>query len=264
MPASPATATDTPPDDLLQVRSTCLTVAATLGAQLERLCIVGGLVPNLLIDEQVGPDPDTEAGHPGTIDLDVALQVALLDDQGYAEISTRLQQEGFGPDTNEKGNPTPQRWKLKDAKVTIDFLLPSLDDGPPPSRVQTLEPDFAALIIPGVELTADEREWIELEGHTLKGERITRTVPVGHREPSCCARHPPRGHRPRGPREARQQLPRSQTHGTATSCRVRHAPQLRHRRGGRRRTRLRRRPPTRVRASGAHRGRSRFRNSSTI
>lgn len=37
------------PDDLLQVRATCLTVAATLGVRLDRLCIVGGLVPNLLV-----------------------------------------------------------------------------------------------------------------------------------------------------------------------------------------------------------------------
>lgn len=166
------------PDDLLQVRATCRTVAATLGAHLDRLCIVGGLVPNLLIDEQHGPDPDTGVGHPGTGDLDVALQIALLDDHGYAEISTRLRQEGFGPDTNERGNPTPQRWKLAGMNVTIDFLLPPIEDGPATARVQSLEPDFGALIIPGVELAGDEREWVELDGYTLRGERITRSVPV--------------------------------------------------------------------------------------
>lgn len=106
-------------EELLQIRSTCLTVAVTLGAHLDQLCIVGGLVPNLLIDEQFGADPEADAEHPGTNDLDVAMKLALLDDQGYAEISTRLRQEGFGPDVNDRGNPTPQRWTLDGKNVFV-------------------------------------------------------------------------------------------------------------------------------------------------
>jgi hypothetical protein len=106
------------------------------------------------------------------------LSLALLNDKGYAEISTRLRQEGFGPDENANGNAIPQRWKLEGNKVTIDFLLPPIDAGPAPSRVQALEPDFGALIIPGLELAAEEREWIEIDGHTLQGQRIRRKIPV--------------------------------------------------------------------------------------
>ncbi|MBF6618960.1 MAG: nucleotidyl transferase AbiEii/AbiGii toxin family protein [Patulibacter sp.] len=166
------------PEDLLQVRSTCLTVAATLGGHLGQMCVVGGLTPTLLIDERLGPDPETDAGHAGTNDLDVAMTVALLDDHGYEEVSTRLRQEGFGPDTNERGNPTPQRWKLKGRNVTIDFLLPPIEEGQPAGRVQPLESDFAALIVAGLDLAAHERVPVELSGHTLGGERITREVPV--------------------------------------------------------------------------------------
>lgn len=85
---------------------------------MDRLCIVGGLVPSLIIDREVGPDPETGDEHPGTNDLDVGLAIALLDDQQYAEISKRLRQEGFAPDVNERGNPTPQRWKLGALNVT--------------------------------------------------------------------------------------------------------------------------------------------------
>lgn len=166
------------PEDLLHVRSACLTIAATLGAQLDRLCIVGGLVPNLLIDEQFGPDSDADAPHPGTNDLDVAMQIALLDNQGYAEISTRLRQEDFGPARNQTGNEVLQTWTLAGTNVMVDFLLPPLEGGPAPGRVQPLESDFGALIIPGVELAAEERVLIELDGHTLAGERITRDIPV--------------------------------------------------------------------------------------
>lgn len=165
-------------ENLAAVQATCLTVVATLGAQLDKICVVGGLVPSLLIDQRHGPDPVTRVGHPGTKDLDLGLQVALLDNGGYAEIPTRLRQEGFGPDTNAKGNPTPQRWKREQQSVTIDFLLPPLPGGRGPAQVQPLEPDFGALIIPGLELTVHEREWVEIDGHTLEGEHLMRSIPV--------------------------------------------------------------------------------------
>jgi hypothetical protein len=161
-----------------QVEAACLTVAVTLGAFMDRLCIVGGLVPSLLIDREIGPEPETGAGHPGTNDLDVGLGIALLDDEQYPEIGRRLRQEGFGPDRNEQNNPTPQRWKLGDLKVTIDFLLPPIPGAERGGSIQPLEEDLAALIAPGLQLASDEREEIEIAGHTLKGEKVERTVPV--------------------------------------------------------------------------------------
>jgi hypothetical protein len=64
-----------------QVRAVCLTVAVTLGAYLGDVCIVGGLVPPLLID---GARTDEDDLHPGTNDLDIGLALALLDDERYA------------------------------------------------------------------------------------------------------------------------------------------------------------------------------------
>ena len=61
------------PDDTEQVKSACLTVAVTLGTLMDDLCIVGGCVPSLLIDHQVGPDPGTGDLHSGTNDLDIGL-----------------------------------------------------------------------------------------------------------------------------------------------------------------------------------------------
>ena len=161
-----------------QVEAACLTVAVTLGAFMDRLCIVGGLVPSLLIDREIGPEPETGAGHPGTNDLDIGLEIALLDDEQYAEIGRRLRREGFGPDRNEQDNPTPQRWKLGDLKVTIDFLLPPIPGAERGGSIQPLEGDLAALIAPGLQLASDEREEIEIAGHTLKGEKVERVVPV--------------------------------------------------------------------------------------
>ncbi|HSZ14140.1 MAG TPA: nucleotidyl transferase AbiEii/AbiGii toxin family protein [Solirubrobacteraceae bacterium] len=160
-----------------QVKAVCLTLAVTLGAHLDDVCIVGGLVPPLIIDTTRTDDDDSDL-HPGTNDLDIGLALALLNEERYAEISRRLRSEGFKPDTNEKGNPTVQRWRLGELKVAIDFLMPPAPAQDPALRVQNLEPDFGALVTPGLELAFDERVNIELHGHTLNGERARRTVPV--------------------------------------------------------------------------------------
>jgi hypothetical protein len=163
-------------EETTQVRAACLTVAVTLGAHLGDLCIVGGLVPTLLIDTTRTAGQDDL--HPGTNDLDVGLALALLDDRGYAQISARLRNEGFQPDTNAKGNPTVQRWRLGRLKVTVDFLMPPAPGQVEGQRVQPLEPDFGAVVTPGLELAFDERVSIELDGRTLTGERARRAIPV--------------------------------------------------------------------------------------
>lgn len=114
----------------------------------------------------------------GTNDLDVGLAIALLDDKQYTEISKRLRQEGFEPDVNERGNPTPQRWKLGNLSVTVDFLLQPIPGAEQGGRVQPLEGDFGALIAPGLQLAFDERQDVLLDGHALTGEKVRRTVPV--------------------------------------------------------------------------------------
>jgi hypothetical protein len=161
-----------------QVEATCLTIALTLGSLMDQMCIVGGLVPSLIIDRGLPPDDESDDVHAGTNDLDVGLAVALLDDQQYSEISRRLGAEGFKPDINNDGNPTPQRWRLGDLKVTIDFLMPSLSPDERGGRIQHLEGDFAALIAPGLQLAFDERQDVMIEGYTLQGEKANRTVPV--------------------------------------------------------------------------------------
>lgn len=124
------------PDELEQVKSTCLTVAVTLGPYLGDIRIVGGLVPALLIDSRRGEDSRDHDLHPGTNDLDVGLALALLDERRYTEVSARLRAEGFQPDTNDRGAQTVQRWKLPKLNVTIDFLIPPTSDADDRVRVR--------------------------------------------------------------------------------------------------------------------------------
>lgn len=161
-----------------QVEMVCLTVIGALGAYVDDLCVVGGLVPVLLIDRHLGLEDTEEDRHPGTNDFDVGLSIALLDEERYAEVSKRLRAEGFGPDETEAGNAVRQRWRLGDLEVTVDFLM-----APPPGhaddvRLHDLEPDLAALVTQGLDLAFEEKIDVVLDGVTIKGEKLRRTIPV--------------------------------------------------------------------------------------
>jgi hypothetical protein len=150
-------------------------VATKLGDLMDELVVVGGLAPPLLID-QVNL-PEGVDSHVGTTDLDVGLTVALLDQQRYATLTERLRRAGFSPDVNEDGNLTRQRWKIEDtAKVTVDFLIQPTLPGDRGGRLRDIEPDFAALIAPGLHLAFLDRRRVTLSGKTFWGEEATRDV----------------------------------------------------------------------------------------
>lgn len=102
------------------VRRACLEIATRLSDFKDDLCIIGGLVPSLLIDMATLP-PDATA-HVGTNDLDLGFSLAILSDEKYEEVANRLRKAGFRPDVNESGNPTSQRWRLPEG-VLVDFLI---------------------------------------------------------------------------------------------------------------------------------------------
>ena len=112
-------------EEFEQVKAACLTVAVTLGAYLDDVCIVGGLVPALLIDSVRDTGDDEDPRHPGTNDLDIGLALALLDDERYTEISARLRAEGFAPDTNDAGKRRPSSRQIGWVRLR---LCSSLED----------------------------------------------------------------------------------------------------------------------------------------
>ena len=157
------------------VRATCLYIATKLGDLMEDLVVVGGLAPSLLIDEKELDDP--AQAHVGTMDLDLGLAVALLDRGRYRSLTERLRQAGFSQDVNEEGNPIRQRWKVEcNEKVTIDFLIPPTRPKDSGGGLRDIEPDFAAIIAPGLHLAFQDRHRVALSGRTIMGEEATRDV----------------------------------------------------------------------------------------
>lgn len=160
---------------LTRVRATCLYVATKLGDLMDDLVVVGGLAPSLLIDQERLPTGSDV--HVGTTDLDLGLTVALLGNGRYAALTERLRRAGFTPDENEHGNRTRQRWKIEEgAGVTVDFLIPPTLPSDRGGNLRNLEPDFAAVIAPGLELAFLDRQCVALSGQTIMGETATREV----------------------------------------------------------------------------------------
>jgi len=137
MPNKPLTRSGYTPEETEQVIASTLSIAVVLGDLLDEVCVVGGLVPTLLIDQR--RTSAGEDGHCGTNDLDVGLALALLDNARYKEISERLRRAGFHHDETPDGQAVLQRWKMGDLKVTIDFLIPPVADERRGGQVKHLE-----------------------------------------------------------------------------------------------------------------------------
>lgn len=171
----PRVAADYEPGMSRLVRQTCLEVATRLGDFRDSLCIVGGLVPSLIIPQS--ELREGEEAHVGTIDLDLGFSVAVLDEQLYEEIAKRLAEAGFAPDRNEAGNTTAQRWKSAQG-VTIDFLIPPTLPEDKGGRLRNLDDDLAAFIIPGLDLAFADSTLVTIEDELPSGGRATRDIRV--------------------------------------------------------------------------------------
>ena len=99
MPDKPTTAAGYPRDYVELVKSTCLYIATKLGDLNDDLVIVGGLAPSLLIDQEDLPEGVEQ--HVGTMDLDVGLTVAVLD-EGATGRSRIVSDEPASPRTKTR------------------------------------------------------------------------------------------------------------------------------------------------------------------
>ncbi len=153
----------------------CLMVATRLKDMMDDFVIVGGLVPSLIIDHKsLIPEKDI---HVGTMDLDIGLKLAIFEGQRYEALTEQLRGSGIVPDMNKEGRLIHQRWKLRDyPKVSLDFLIPPGEEEDQGGSLKHIQPDFAAIITPGLELAFVDRQRITLTGQTPGNEEGSRDV----------------------------------------------------------------------------------------
>ena len=170
----PRVASDYQPGCSRIIRQTCLEIATRLGDFRDQMCIVGGLVPSLIIDQSNLGDDEP---HVGTIDLDIGFSIVILDDQLYEAIAQRLSEAGFKPDTNEKGNPTAQRWRSSHG-ITVDFLIQPTTKTDRGGRLRHIDDTFAAFIIPGLDLAFQDSVTVTIDDTLPDGAKARRDIQV--------------------------------------------------------------------------------------
>jgi hypothetical protein len=174
MTLKPSQATGYSQEQASLVKQMCLYIATKLGDIMDDLVIIGGLVPSLLIDQDT-PNSSIEP-HVGTLDLDIGLQVALLEEERYKTLSERLRQAGFINEQNDNRQPLRQRWCCSQSQIAIDFLIaPTLPDDRG-GKLRHLEQDFAAIIAPGLQTAFVDRQQIHLKGHTIFHKQAEREI----------------------------------------------------------------------------------------
>jgi hypothetical protein len=176
MQPKPTLAAGYPPAAVLRAESASLYLATKLGDLRDDVVIVGGLVPGLIV-----PQSELPAGkspHIGTMDVDLGLAVALLNDARYHELCERLRAAGFEPDVNDAGKPANQRWRIQSENETVDvdFLIPPTLETDKGGKLRNLEEGFAAIITPGLELAFANRRLVTLDGKTLRNETASRQL----------------------------------------------------------------------------------------
>ncbi len=171
-------------EGVARARATTLMIAQILGDELMReTVIVGGMVPTLRYAH--APTDPTIGLHIGTHDLDLALDLAVLDEGRYSDIEQRLSASGFVPDSKETtGALVRQRWVYgMDRAAWVEFIMPPVSEWR--AGIQSLTQNLAAIRMLGIDLALEAPEWLTVRGVDLRGDQVERSVPVCRDGPFC-------------------------------------------------------------------------------
>ncbi|MBL8913425.1 MAG: hypothetical protein JNM17_22190 [Archangium sp.] len=147
-------------------RSAALTLATFLGPVRDELVVVGGLVPSLIIDQPM-------VAHVGTMDLDLGLDLAILDESRYEQLVELLKTSKFVPDETGQGKLATYRWKHSTG-ITVDFLIAPGSD--PKAKTRVISNELSAFQAAALPLAHRDRLEVRLSGKTLEGETAERKL----------------------------------------------------------------------------------------
>ncbi len=163
-------------------KSVLLEVMTTLRAYRDALILIGGWVPYLLLEKH--RLPDNPFLHVGSIDIDVAVDPAKLNEQQYATIVELLKERGYRPAPDSQGNPIPYVFERevissvdqKPYRIRVDFLTHQQDSRPGQHRHLSVQDDLLARKTKGCEAAFQHKTTFDLSGTLPKGGQIT--VPI--------------------------------------------------------------------------------------
>lgn len=157
-----------------------LEVWSRLGSYRQHLVLVGGLVPRYLVPQPPPGAPGIVPAHTGTLDVDLAISLAVADLKTYASIhSTLVDTLGFTPGANAGGRDQRHSFKKRvgHADVILDFLTTKYD-GPENSLMRAVEENLSAIQVEGLGMALNDPRPVALEGELLSGGFHEATVNV--------------------------------------------------------------------------------------
>lgn len=153
-----------------------LEVWSALGDYRDHLVLVGGLVPMYLIDQRkVG----LSNKHCGSIDVDIGVSLAVRKLETYEEIAEGLENLGFRPGKNKRGNQQLHSFVkyVASQSIIVDFLTVRYD-GPDNSRMQQLQESLSAIQTEGLGLAFNSPRKVNIKGELLSGGTREETINV--------------------------------------------------------------------------------------
>jgi hypothetical protein len=150
-----------------------------LGEYEKDIVLVGGWVPYFHTRDALG-----RSGHIGSADVDVAVDIAALNETVYERIVDILLKRGYREHKDEKGRRVPFRYD-RDVEVSpgrpvtvwVDFLAPEyVEGGRGKSHRHQRKQDLAALKAPGIELALQDT--VSCTFHTPLPNKTEREVTV--------------------------------------------------------------------------------------
>lgn len=151
-----------------------LDVWSRLGDYHEHLVLVGGLAPRYLVPQNVAGI----ANHCGTLDVDLAVSLAVADLNAYASIRATLERMGMQPGVNAKGNEQRHSFTMQNEEgpVVVDFLTTKYEG--PSEVVRAVQSQLSAIQVEGLGLALIDPVKVRITGKALTGGMLTTMLRV--------------------------------------------------------------------------------------
>lgn len=163
-PQAPQSANDYDDRTTAAIKSVLVEVGQLLGSYRDKITVIGGAVPWLLLKEAEHP-------HIGTADIDFSLDAEALADGEYADLIGELMGNGYHQRDNMMRFQLVRTVKPKDGgpaiDVVVDFLMPR--DAKIAKNDHPLIDNFAVQRADGAALATKFKEMVAIEGDMPDG-----------------------------------------------------------------------------------------------
>jgi hypothetical protein len=159
-------------------KSVLLELMTALISYREALVLVGGWVPYFLLERYKKEDNSFE--HVGSIDLNIAIDPAIIDSERYATIVEIIEQRGYEPRTDRKGDVIDFSFNRilpidgEEYVISVDFLTTQFEG----HRHREVQQDLRARTMRGCSLVFKHYFEHEIKGKLPENGEIANKIKI--------------------------------------------------------------------------------------